>query len=58
MNEGGILTSVLGFGNSQSHKTKLNKMAESGGGVYIDMSVKNQESVLLDDIYSTLLQVK
>jgi Mg-chelatase subunit ChlD len=60
MNENGILTSVVGFGTSQSYKTKLNQMAEAGGGVYIDMNldVENLESILLDDIYSTLLQVK
>jgi Mg-chelatase subunit ChlD len=60
MNENGILTSVVGFGTSQNQKTKLSQMAEAGGGVYIDMNLdtKNLESVLLDDIYSTLLQVK
>ncbi len=60
MNENGILTSVVGFGTSQNQKTKLSQMAEAGGGVYIDMNLdtENLESVLLDDIYSTLLQVK
>lgn len=60
MNENGILTSVVGFGTSQSYKTKLNQMAEAGGGVYIDMNLdtENLERILLDDIYSTLLQVK
>jgi Mg-chelatase subunit ChlD len=60
MNEEGILTSVVGFGTSQSYKSKLNQMAEAGGGVYIDMNIdtENLEEVLLNDIYSTLLQVK
>ncbi len=60
MNENGILTSVVGFGTSQSYKAKLNQMAEAGGGVYIDMNLdtENLESILFDDIYSTLLQVK
>lgn len=60
MNENGILTSVVGFGTSQSYKAKLNQMAEAGGGVYIDMNLdtENIESILFDDIYSTLLQVK
>ena len=60
MNDNGILTSVVGFGTSQSYKAKLNQMAEAGGGVYIDMNLdtENLESILFDDIYSTLLQVK
>jgi hypothetical protein len=60
MNEDGILTSVVGFGISQSYKSKLNQMAEAGGGVYIDMNIdtENLEEVLLNDIYSTLLQLK
>lgn len=60
MNENGILTSVVGFGTSQSYKAKLNQMAEAGGGIYIDMNLdtENLESILFDDIYSTLLQVK
>lgn len=60
MNESGLLTSVVGFGTSQSYKNKLNQMAESGGGVYIDMNIdtENLETILLDDIYSILLRVK
>lgn len=60
MNEDGILTSVVGFGTSQSYKSKLNQMAEAGGGVYIDMNIdtENLQEVLLNDIYSTLLQLK
>jgi hypothetical protein len=35
-------------------------MAEAGGGVYIDMNIdtENLQEVLLNDIYSTLLQLK
>lgn len=60
MNESGLITSVVGFGTSHSQKTKLQQMAESGGGVYIDMNIdtQNLETILLDDIYSTLLEVK
>jgi Mg-chelatase subunit ChlD len=60
MNESGILTSVVGFGTSQNYKAKLSQIAELGGGVYIDMNLdtENIEHILLDDIYSTLLQVK
>jgi Mg-chelatase subunit ChlD len=60
MNEQAILTSVVGFGSSQYETAKLNKISVIGGGVFIDMnSVKeNQESILLDEIYKTLLKVK
>lgn len=60
MNENGILTSVICFGNSLSYKSKLQQMAEVGGGVFIDMTREDQsgETIIFDDIYSTLLQVK
>ena len=59
MNEKGILTSVVGFGTKGYENTKLNKMSAIGGGLFIDLSsnFENQESVLLDEIYMTLLKV-
>lgn len=60
MNEQGILTSVVGFGTSSYDQSKLSKMANLGGGIYINMNVdvENMESILLDEIYSTLLKLK
>lgn len=60
MNESGLLTSVLGFGNSNYEKSKLNKMASIGGGLFLDYSqnVKLSETLLFDEIYSTMMKLK
>jgi len=60
MNERGILTSVVGFGTTNYEQQKLNKIANIGGGIFVNLNVdlQNQESVLLDEIYSVLLKIK
>lgn len=60
MNESGILTSVVGFTTTISHQAKLVQMADVGGGVFIDMNIdtENIENSLIDEIYSTLMNVK
>jgi Ca-activated chloride channel family protein len=59
MNVKGYLLSVMGFTNSTYTGRKMQQMSDIGGGLYIDMSQhkENYNSLLLDEIYNTLLKI-
>jgi Mg-chelatase subunit ChlD len=56
----GYLTSVMGFTSSNYHGKKMQQMADIGGGIYLNMNSykENYNSLLLDEIYKTLLKIE
>lgn len=60
MNIKGFLFSVIGFGTSQYDLMKLEKMSNLGGGLFLKIDNPNEtsDSLLLDEIYKTLLRIK
>lgn len=60
MNMRGYLLSVMGFTNSSYHSKKMQQMADTGGGIYLDMNNHKEDynSILLDEIYKTLLKIE
>jgi Ca-activated chloride channel family protein len=59
MNIKGYLLSVIGFTNSNYTSRKMQQMSDIGGGLYLDMTQQkeNDKSLLLDEIYTTLLKI-
>lgn len=59
MNIKGYLLSVMGFTGSNYASRKMQQMSDIGGGLYLDMTQQkeNNNSLLLDEIYNTLLKI-
>lgn len=59
MNSKGRLFSILGYGTYEGIHRKMQRLADAGGGLYLNMNIykNNNNSILLDEIYSTLLKI-
>lgn len=60
MNLKGYLLSVMGFTSSTYNSKKMQQMSDIGGGLYLNMNDHKEDynSLLLDEIYSTLLKIE
>ncbi len=59
MNEKGILFSVMGYSKSEMANRKMQRLADAGGGLFLNMTQFKDDytNILVDEIYNTLLKI-
>jgi Mg-chelatase subunit ChlD len=59
MNEKGILFSVMGYSKSEMANRKMQRLADAGGGLFLNMTQfkDDYKNILVDEIYNTLLKI-